>query len=292
MTAELIDGKLISKKVRAEVQQRVEAFTDEYGRKPGLDVVLVGDDPASHIYVRNKERASNEVGIRATVHRLAADCSQSKLLDLIHRLNSEGTTDGILVQMPVPSHIDEDVVIDAIDPTKDVDGLTPMSAGLLALGRPGLRPGTPSGCMRLLGEIGYDLKGKRALVVGRSGLVGKPAAHMLLERNATVTVAHSRTADLRGAVAEADVVIAAVGKRDLIPGAWIKPGAVVLDVGINRTEDGRLCGDVDYEGARERASFITPVPGGVGPMTVAMLLASTIDAAYARAARRSQRPGE
>jgi methylenetetrahydrofolate dehydrogenase (NADP+)/methenyltetrahydrofolate cyclohydrolase len=287
MTAQIIDGKLIAKKVRAEVQQRVAEFTERYGRKPGLDVVLVGDDPASHIYVRKKERACTEVGIRAGVHRLASDSSQAKLLELVQRLNADPTSDGILVQMPLPPQIDDEVVIGSIDASKDIDGLTPFNAGLLALGRSGLRPGTPRGCMRLLDEIGYDPLGKRALVVGRSSLVGRPVAHLLLERNATVTIAHSRTTDLRHVVAEADILITAVGKQNLIPGAWIKAGAVVLDVGMNRTEDGRVCGDVDYDGALMRASWITPVPGGVGPMTVAMLLLNTLEAACAREEARA-----
>jgi methylenetetrahydrofolate dehydrogenase (NADP+) / methenyltetrahydrofolate cyclohydrolase len=283
MTAQLIDGKKIAEKVRAEAQQRAEAFSQKHGRKPALEVVLVGDDPASQVYVRSKEKASNQAGLRGAVHRLPADTSQAKLQELVQRLNADPDVDGILVQMPLPKQIDSDIVIGAIEPSKDVDGLTPTNAGLLVLGRLGLRPCTPVGCMRLLDEIGCDPQGKRAVVIGRSNLVGKPIAQLLLARNATVTMAHSRTSDLAAVVAEADIVVAAVGKRALIRGAWIKLGAVVLDVGMNRTDDGKLCGDVEHEVAKERASFITPVPGGVGPMTVAMLLANTVQAAYARA---------
>jgi len=281
MTAQLIDGKAIAKKVRGEVEQRVAAFAARHGRKPGLEVVLVGDDPASQVYVRNKEKASNEIGMRGAVHRLPADSSQAKVLELVSRLNADDAVDGILVQLPLPSHIDPDAVIAVIDPAKDVDGLTATNAGLLVLGRPGPRPCTPFGCMRLLDEVGCEPRGKRAVVVGRSNLVGKPIAHMLLARHATVTIAHSRTPDLGAVVREAEIVVAAVGKRDLIRGAWIKPGAVVLDVGTNRNDAGKLCGDVEFAAASERASFITPVPGGVGPMTIAMLLVNTLQAAEA-----------
>jgi len=282
MTAQLIDGKPVAQQVRSEVAQRAAAFAARAGRQPGLEVVLVGDDPASHVYVRNKERASGKVGIRGVAHRLPADTSQAKLLELVDRLNADTTVDGILVQLPLPSQIDPEAVTARIDPAKDVDGLTPISAGLLVLGRPGLRPCTPVGCMLLLEAIGCNPQGKRAVVVGRSNLVGKPIAHLLLARHATVTMAHSRTADLGAVVAEADIVVAAAGKRDLIRGAWIKPGAVVLDVGTNRKDDGTACGDVEFEPASERASFITPVPGGVGPMTIAMLLSNTVTAAEAR----------
>jgi methylenetetrahydrofolate dehydrogenase (NADP+) / methenyltetrahydrofolate cyclohydrolase len=282
MTAQVIDGKAVSKQVRAEAQARAAAFERRHGRKPGLEVVLVGDDPASQVYVRNKERASTEVGMRGVVHRVPADASQAKVIELVQGLNADPNVDGILVQLPLPRHIDPDAVIGQIDASKDVDGLTPWNAGLLALGRPGLRPCTPYGCMRLLDAIGCSPEGKRAVVIGRSNLVGKPIAQMLLARNATVTIAHSRTADLGAVVAEADIVVAAVGKRDLVRGGWIKPGAVVIDVGMNRNDAGKLCGDVEFEAARQRAGFITPVPGGVGPMTIAMLLSNTIDAAEAR----------
>jgi methylenetetrahydrofolate dehydrogenase (NADP+)/methenyltetrahydrofolate cyclohydrolase len=282
MTAQLIDGKQVAARVRAEVQVRAAAFEKARGRKAGLDVVLVGDDPASQVYVRNKEKATNEIGMRGVAHRLPATASHAEVLALVQQLNARDDVDGILVQLPMPAQIDAEAIIDAIDPSKDVDGLTVGNAGLLALGRPGLRSCTPVGCMRLLDEVGCDPQGKRAVVVGRSNLVGKPIAQLLLARNATVTMAHSRTADLGAVVSEADIVVAAAGKRDLIRGAWIKPGAVVLDVGTNRNDKGKLCGDVEFEAAKERASFITPVPGGVGPMTIAMLLSNTIDAANAR----------
>jgi methylenetetrahydrofolate dehydrogenase (NADP+)/methenyltetrahydrofolate cyclohydrolase len=287
MTAQIIDGKQIAKRVRAEVAERAAAFEAEHGRKPGLDVVLVGEDAASQVYVRNKERESNRVGIRGAVHRLPADTSLGNLLELVAQLNADPAIDGILVQMPLPEPLDADRVIGTIDSAKDVDGLTPTNAGLLALGREGLRPCTPFGCMRLLDEVGCDPKGLRAVVVGRSNLVGKPIAQLLLQRHATVTLAHSRTRDLGAVVAEGDIVVAAVGRQGLIRGEWIKPGAVVLDVGINRGDDGKLHGDVDFEPAAERAGWITPVPGCVGPMTIAMLLSNTVDAAYQRVTRGS-----
>ena len=283
--AELIDGKQLAKEVRGEVRQRAEAFRDAQGRPPGLHVVLVGNDPASEVYVRNKERAAARAQIAGEVHRLAAETPQTDLLALIADLNDDERVDGILVQLPLPKHLDDRRVVDAIDPAKDVDGLHPLNAGLLAAGRRGLRPCTPSGCMRMLAHIGYDPKGARALVLGRSMLVGKPIALMLLERHATVTIAHSRTIELAERAREADLLIAAVGRPGLIRGDWVKDGAVVIDVGINRLPDGSLVGDVEFEAARERASYITPVPGGVGPMTIAMLLSNTVDAA--EAARRA-----
>jgi methylenetetrahydrofolate dehydrogenase (NADP+)/methenyltetrahydrofolate cyclohydrolase len=280
--AELIDGKALAKEVRAEVKTRAEAFAAKHGRPPGLHVVLVGDDPASQVYVRNKERAASKAGIAGEVHRLPAETTQADLLALVAELNAAPGIDGILVQLPLPDHLDEQMIVDAIDPSKDVDGLHPFNAGLLVVGRKGLRPCTPSGCMRMLEHVGCDPKGKRALVLGRSTLVGKPIALMLLEKHATVTIAHSRTEDLADRVREADIVIAAVGRAKLVKGDWIKEGAVVIDVGINRLEDGSLAGDVDFEGASKRASHITPVPGGVGPMTIAILLSNTVDAAEAR----------
>ena len=282
MSARIIDGKSVAEKVRAEVSHRAAAFAQRHGRAPGLEVVLVGDDPASQVYVRNKEKASQKAGIRGAAHRLPADTSQADLLAFVAKLNVDPAVDGILVQMPLPAQLDADAMLATLDPTKDVDGLTAISAGLLVLGRPGLRPCTPVGCMRLLDEIGCDAKGARAVVVGRSNLVGKPIAHLLLQRHATVTIAHSRTRDLGAVVREADIVVAAVGQRGLVRGEWIRPGAVVLDVGINRGADGKLAGDVEYEPAAERAAWITPVPGGVGPMTIAMLLSNTVDAAEAR----------
>jgi len=282
MTAEIIDGRAIGEQVQAEVRERATAFAQQHGRPPGLHVVLVGDDPASHVYVRNKEQSSLKSGMHGAVHRLPADISQTALLALVDELNRDPHVDGILVQMPLPKHIDAEAVIGTIDPHKDVDGLTPVNAGLLVLGRPGLVPCTPLGCLRLLDHVHCQLEGKHAVVVGRSSLVGKPMAHLLLSRNATVSIAHSRTRDLAALVAQADVVVAAVGKEALVRGAWIKPGAVVIDVGMNRNAQGKLCGDVEFEAARERASFITPVPRGVGPMTVAMLLCNTLDAASRR----------
>lgn len=281
MTAQRIDGKALAKQVRAEVAERAAAFEARHGRKPGLDVVLVGEDPASKVYVRSKERAATKAGLVGKVHRLAAESSEAEVLEVVRALAADDTVDGILVQLPLPAHLDETPILDAIPSAKDVDGLTPQNLGLLAAGRRGLRPCTPSGCMRMLDHIGYDLEGKRALVIGRSLLVGKSIAFMLLEKNATVTLAHSRTRDLAEEVGRADVVVAAVGRPGLVQGEWLKPGAVVLDVGINRLEDGSLAGDVEFDAAAERASFITPVPGGVGPMTIAMLLSNAVDAAEA-----------
>jgi methylenetetrahydrofolate dehydrogenase (NADP+)/methenyltetrahydrofolate cyclohydrolase len=278
----LIDGKQIAAKVRDEVKAGAAAFQKANGRAPRLDVVLVGDDPASHVYVRNKEKAALEVGFTGGVHRLPSTTTQVELLAKVRELSDAPGVDGILVQLPLPRHLDALATIDALDPRKDVDGLHPINAGYLWVGRKGLRPCTPLGSMRLLDEVGTKLDGARAIVVGRSNLVGKPIAAMLLERNASVTLAHSRTIDLGARVAEADVVIAAVGKAELVRGSWIKPGAVVIDVGINRTAEGKLIGDVEFGAASERASAITPVPGGVGPMTIAMLLANTLEAAKAR----------
>jgi methylenetetrahydrofolate dehydrogenase (NADP+)/methenyltetrahydrofolate cyclohydrolase len=282
MSARIIDGKQCAERVRAEVKTRAEAFAQRHGRKPGLEVVLVGDDPASHVYVNSKEKMSGQVGLRGLAHRMPASTSQRELLDKVAALNADPTVDGILVQLPLPKGLDAQAVVQSIDPRKDVDGLHPVNAGLLATGGVGLRSCTPSGCMRLIAETGLNLVGKRALVVGRSNLVGKPIAFMLLEQHATVTLAHSRTVDLAAHVAEADVLIAAVGVPELIKGAWIKPGAVVIDVGTNRRADKRLVGDVEFEVAKQRAGFITPVPGGVGPMTIAQLLHNVVTAAERR----------
>ncbi len=288
MTAQVLDGKAIAAVVRGEVKERAEAFAAKYGRRAGLHVVLVGDDPASQVYVRNKEMAAGKAGLAGQVHRLPADTSQADLEALVERLNADPTIDGILVQLPLPAGLDAQPVLDRLAPEKDVDGLTPMSAGLLLDGRPGLRPCTPSGCMRLLREAGLDdLSGKRAVVIGRSLLVGKPIALMLLAKNATVTMAHSRTANLAEECARADIVVAAVGRSELVKGEWIREGAVVLDVGINRGDDGKLVGDVAYAECAERASWITPVPGGVGPMTIAMLLDNTVTAAERREAAKA-----
>lgn len=282
MVAAKIDGKAIAKQVRKEVAKAAAAFAEKSGRKASLHVVLVGDDPASQVYVRAKERAAGKAGIDGSVHRLPAATTQEELLSLVNRLSADDKVDGILVQLPLPKHLNAQPVLDALSSTKDVDGLTTENAGRLMDGRPGLRPCTPSGCMRLIKEAGCDPQGKRALVVGRSLLVGKPIALMLLEANATVTIAHSRTVDLAARVAESDIVIAAVGRSEMIRGEWLKEGAVVIDVGINRNVEGKLLGDVHYESAFERAAAITPVPGGVGPMTIAMLLSNTVTAAERR----------
>lgn len=297
--ARLLDGKALAAEVRAEVAARAARFVAAHGRRPGLDVVIVGDDPASHVYVRNKEKAATEAGLRSTVHRLAASTTQAELLALVRRLGDDPAVDGILVQLPLPKPLDEAAVIDATNPDKDVDGFHPVSAGRLATGRPGFVACTPRGCMRLLGlALGktgadaerVDLAGKRAVVVGRSSIVGKPMAQLLLAAHATVTVAHSRTRELDEVCREADVLVVAVGRPELVRGAWIKPGAVVIDVGTNRvpTDDGkgRLVGDVAFGEACAVASAITPVPGGVGPMTIAYLLVNTLDAAERAEARR------
>jgi methylenetetrahydrofolate dehydrogenase (NADP+) / methenyltetrahydrofolate cyclohydrolase len=283
MSGAIIDGTAIAAKVRDEVAVRVAAFVAKHGRAPGLHVVLVGEDPASQVYVASKEKTAHRVGIAGAVHRLPASATQAELLAKVRQLNDASDVDGILVQLPLPTHLDATSVLDALDPAKDVDGLTAYNAGLLWSDRAGLRPCTPWGCMRLLDEVGAKLEGARAVVIGRSALVGKPIAAMLLARNATVTIAHSRTRDLPARVLAADLVVAAVGKPEMVRGEWIKPGAIVLDVGINRLPDGRLVGDVQFEAARERASHITPVPKGVGPMTIAMLLSNTVDAAERRA---------
>jgi methylenetetrahydrofolate dehydrogenase (NADP+)/methenyltetrahydrofolate cyclohydrolase len=281
VAAEVIDGKAVAAAVRERVAVEVEGFRTERGRPPALATVLVGDDPASQIYIRNKHRACEEVGIASLHHDLPADVSEDGLLDLVAGLGADDGVDGILVQLPVPDQIDSDLVVGAIDPAKDVDGLTPVNAGLLAHGSPGLTPCTPAGVMELLRHQGIDLTGAEAVVVGRSKLVGVPVARLLLAADATVTTCHSRTRDLAGVCRRADVLVAAAGTPRLLGADAVKPGAVVIDVGMNRTDDG-LCGDVDFEAASEVASAITPVPGGVGPMTIAMLLVNTMAAARAR----------
>jgi len=283
--AQIIDGKAVAAQVRAEVARSVKELRAS-GLVPGLTVVRVGDDPASAVYVRGKRKDSEEVGFRSIEHHLPATASQSEILALVARLNDDPSVHGILVQLPLPKGVDERVVLEAIDPHKDADGFHPYNVGALSIGIPGPRPCTPAGVMRLLREAGCELKGKRALVIGRSNIVGKPMALMLLEQHATVTLAHSRTVDLAGEVARADVVVAAIGKAELVKGAWIKPGAVVIDVGMNRLENNKLVGDVEYARAAERAAAITPVPGGVGPMTRAMLLVNTVDLARAAGAAR------
>ena len=275
---EILDGKAVAERVRAEVGRRVVALA-ERGIVPGLATVLVGDDPASRVYVGSKEKGCAALGMRSFGHRPPADATTSQLVALVEELNARPDVHGILVQPPLPDTVDEDAVIQAIAPAKDVDGLTIASQGRLLTGRGGLRPCTPLGIMRLVAETGLELRGTHAVVVGRSNLVGKPIALMLLEQHATVTMCHSRTRDLAAVVRGADVVVAAVGRAELVRGDWIRDGAVVIDVGINRTADGKLVGDVEFAAARERAAWITPVPGGVGPMTVAMLLANTAAAA-------------
>jgi methylenetetrahydrofolate dehydrogenase (NADP+) / methenyltetrahydrofolate cyclohydrolase len=281
LSARLIDGKAVAAAVRERVRAEVSEVLAGGGRAPGLATVLVGEDPASEIYVRKKREACEEAGIRSLHHGLPASTSEDELLELVGALGLDDEVDGILVQLPVPEQIDPDRVVAAIDPAKDVDGLTPTNAGLLAHGMPGLVSCTPAGVMELLRHEGIELEGAEAVVVGRSKLVGVPVARLLLSANATVTVCHSRTRDLDGVCRRADVLVAAVGAPRLLGAAAIKPGAVVIDVGVNRTEDG-LCGDVDFDAAVEVAAAITPVPGGVGPMTIAMLLVNTLAAARAQ----------
>jgi methylenetetrahydrofolate dehydrogenase (NADP+)/methenyltetrahydrofolate cyclohydrolase len=278
----LIDGKAIGQAVRSEVREAVEAWIAGGGRRPGLATVLVGEDPASAVYVANKQRGSAEVGIEGFAHDLPADSSQEQVETLLHELNADPRVSGILLQLPTPDHIDGSYLTTLIDPAKDVDGLTPVSAGLLAKGLAGLRPCTPSGVIELLRRHDVALEGAEAVVVGRSDLVGRPVAALLLAQNATVTMCHSRTRDLPGVCRRADVLVAAVGRPEMVKGDWIKPGAAVIDVGINRTEKG-LVGDVEFASASEVAGLITPVPGGVGPMTIAMLLRNTLLAAKAQA---------
>ena len=272
----VIDGKAVAAKVRGEVAEQARALRAK-GIVTGLTVVRVGEDPASAIYVRGKRKDCDEVGIASTEHHLPAETSQAELLALVEKLNRDPSVHGILVQLPLPDHVDEQLVLNAISPAKDADGFHPFNVGALSIGIDGApRPCTPAGVIRLLDEAGVELKGKRALVVGRSNIVGKPMAAMLLERHATVTIAHSRTVNLAEEVARAEVLVAAIGRPELVRGAWIRPGAAVIDVGMNRLADGRLVGDVEYAAAAERAGAITPVPGGVGPMTRAMLLVNTV----------------
>jgi methylenetetrahydrofolate dehydrogenase (NADP+)/methenyltetrahydrofolate cyclohydrolase len=282
MTATLIDGKAVSQQVRAEVRDDVEAWVAGGGQRPGLATVLVGEDPASAVYVRNKQKACAEVGIEGFAHDLPADSTQEQVVELLAQLNADDRVSGILLQLPTPPHIDGSHLTTLIDPTKDVDGLTPVSAGLLAKGLPGLRPCTPAGVIELLKRYDVPLQGAEAVIVGRSDLVGKPVAALLLAENATVTTCHSRTRELDAVCRRADVLIAAVGRPEMVKGSWVKPGATVIDVGINRTDAG-LVGDVEFSSAAEVAGKITPVPGGVGPMTIAMLLGNTLAAAKAQA---------
>ncbi len=291
----ILDGKKLAESLREELSAKVAAFTAANGRAPGLEVILVGDDPASQVYTRNKEKTANELGIRGVLHRLPADASEESVLSLVKKLNGDDAVDGILVQLPLPKHIAERNVLELVDPAKDVDGFHPMNAGLLASGLPALVPCTPVGCMHLLALSGVELAGAHAVVVGRSNIVGKPVAQLLLAKNATVTIAHSKTRDLAALCRSADVLVAAVGRPEMIRGDWVKPGAVVIDVGINRVplEGGeagktRLVGDVAFDEAKARAGAITPVPGGVGPMTIACLMQNTLDAATRRIATRAR----
>ncbi|ATB26707.1 bifunctional methylenetetrahydrofolate dehydrogenase/methenyltetrahydrofolate cyclohydrolase FolD [Melittangium boletus] len=279
---QLIDGKAVAARVRAEVKAEVERLKAERGLVPGLTVVRVGEDPASKIYVNGKKKAAEEVGFNSWEEHPDASITEEELLSVVEKLNEDPAVHGILVQLPLPKHINAERIISAVRPEKDADGFHPLNAGNLSLGKPGPRPCTPYGVMRLLREVGCNPEGKKAVVVGRSNIVGKPMALLLLEANATVTLCHSKTPDLAAEVAQADIVVAAVGVAEIIKGAWIKPGAVVIDVGMNRMPDGKLKGDVEFAAAQERASFITPVPGGVGPMTIAMLMRNTLDAAKGR----------
>ncbi len=282
MSAQILDGKAVSKRIINDIRAETDERKARGLRAPGLGMILVGENPASAVYVRNKEKSCRKSGVRSIMHRLPEATTQADLLGLIDQLNADPEVDGILVQLPLPGQIDENAVIERIAPEKDADGFHPYSMGRLALGLPGFRPCTPRGIMTLLAETGIDISGKDAVIVGRSHIVGRPMALELISASATVTVCHSRTRDLQDKVAAADIVVAAVGRAQFIRGEWIKPGAVVIDVGINRLDDGSLVGDVAYEPAAERASWITPVPGGVGPMTVASLLQNTLDSARSR----------
>ncbi len=278
MSAQLIDGVALSRQLRSQVTERV-AKLKQQGITPGLAVILVGDNPASQVYVRNKVKACEDTGMHSLLERHPTDMSEAALLDRVQALNNDPTVHGILVQLPLPPHMDAHRVIETISPDKDVDGFHVSSAGALMVGQPGFLPCTPYGCMKMLESIGYNLRGKHAVVIGRSNIVGKPMALMLLQQNATVTVCHSATPDLKAMTLQADVIVAAVGKRNVLTADMVKPGAVVLDVGMNRDDAGKLCGDVDFEGVRKVAAYITPVPGGVGPMTITMLMVNTLESA-------------
>jgi methylenetetrahydrofolate dehydrogenase (NADP+)/methenyltetrahydrofolate cyclohydrolase len=278
MTAQRIDGNALSQKLRADVTLRTSALKAR-GITPGLAVIVVGENPASQVYVRNKVKACHDSGLHSVLEKHPSSLKEAALLERIDALNHDASIHGILVQLPLPEHIDAQKVIEAISPAKDVDGFHMASAGALMTGMPGFWPCTPYGCMKMLESIGYDLKGKHAVVIGRSNIVGKPMALMLLQKNATVTICHSATQDLKAITLQADVIVAAVGKRNILTADMVKPGAVVLDVGMNRNEEGKLCGDVDFAGVEQVAGYITPVPGGVGPMTITMLLVNTLEAA-------------
>jgi methylenetetrahydrofolate dehydrogenase (NADP+)/methenyltetrahydrofolate cyclohydrolase len=276
--AQLIDGIALSQQLRAGVSQRTVALKTR-GITPGLAVILVGDNPASQVYVRNKVKACADTGMHSVLEKYEATMTEAQLLARVEALNKDPNVHGILVQLPLPAHIDAHKVIEAISPAKDVDGFHLASAGALMVGQPGFWPCTPYGCMKMLESINYDLKGKHAVVIGRSNIVGKPMALMLLQKNATVTICHSATRDLKAMTLQADVIVAAVGKQKVLTADMVKPGAVVIDVGMNRDDQGKLCGDVDFEGVKQVAGWITPVPGGVGPMTITMLLVNTLQAA-------------
>ncbi len=283
MTAQRIDGNALAKKIREEVAGRTAALKAR-GVQPHLAILLVGEDPASQVYVKHKVADSEQTGLKATLERHPASLPEADLLARIRALNDDPSVHGILVQLPLPKHMDSHKVIETISPAKDVDGFHVASAGALMVGQPGFWPCTPYGCLKMLDAIGFDARGKHAVVIGRSNIVGKPMAMMLLGRDATVTVCHSRTKDLKAHTLQADLVVAAVGKRNVLTADMVKPGAVVIDVGMNRNDEGKLCGDVDFDGVQEVAGWITPVPGGVGPMTRAMLLVNTIEAAERTAA--------
>ncbi|MGA1489158.1 MAG: bifunctional methylenetetrahydrofolate dehydrogenase/methenyltetrahydrofolate cyclohydrolase FolD [Planctomycetota bacterium] len=286
MTAQIIDGKAIAKQCRKALKGRVKEFTEQYGHAPGLGVILVGDDPASAVYVRNKEKACEKVGINSFHRDLPATATQEQVAAIIDEMNADDRVHGILLQLPLPKGLDEQAMLARIHPDKDADGFHPINAGYLAVGKEGYVPCTPKGVMTLIESTGQSIEGAHAVVIGRSNIVGKPQAQLLLGKNATVTVCHSRTRNLPEVVAQGDIVVAAVGRPEMVKGDWIKEGAIVIDVGINRRDDGTLCGDVDYDAAAERAGWITPVPGGVGPMTIAMLLENTLEGAIRKAESR------
>ena len=282
----IIDGKRISDNLKEEMKAQVVALEKQYGRRPGLAVIIVGENPASQVYVRNKVRAAEFVGLRSVQITLPESTSEADLLTQIHTLNDDPTIDGLLVQLPLPAHIDEEKVIDAIALEKDVDGFHPGNVGALWLGKPCTLPCTPKGCLHLIQSTGIELRGALAVVIGRSNIVGKPMAKLLLDQHATVVMAHSRTRNLGELTRQADIIVAAVGKRNLVTADMVKPGAVVIDVGMNRDDEGHLCGDVDFDGVKEVAGFITPVPGGVGPMTITMLIQNTLDSFIKRESKK------
>jgi len=284
-SAQIIDGNALAAQLRADVARRTEVLKAK-GLTPGLAVVLVGDNPASQVYVRNKVKACSDAGLHSVLEKYDASMTEAELLARVEALNNDPSIHGILVQLPLPAHIDANKVIESIAPGKDVDGFHIASAGALMVGQPGFWPCTPYGCMKMLESINYDLRGKHAVVIGRSNIVGKPMAMMLLQKSATVTICHSATPDLKAMTLQADVIVAAVGKRNVLTADMVKPGAVVIDVGMNRNDEGKLCGDVDYAGVSQVAGYITPVPGGVGPMTITMLLVNTMESAERDAAAR------